>query len=175
LLRACLDSLPLADPRVEVIVVDSASADGTPSMVAAEFPAVHLIASPDNLGYTRGNNVGLQAARGRSLFILNPIRVLGDALAVMQRCLGASAVGLVGPQLRGRRAGAIRGGVSTLALTFREHLAQRLAPPAGRRYYARRPARRRAAEVDWGGRGAVRRAAWEQVGGLLRASPHSAS
>ena len=32
-------------------------------MVAAEFPAVRLIASAENLGYSRGNNLALRAAR----------------------------------------------------------------------------------------------------------------
>ena len=46
-----------------VIVVDNASADGTPQMVAAEFPQVRLEANPTNRGFTGGNNDGLAAAR----------------------------------------------------------------------------------------------------------------
>jgi N-acetylglucosaminyl-diphospho-decaprenol L-rhamnosyltransferase len=64
LLRKCLTSLlldvqqaGLADARV--IVVDSASADGTPAMVRAEFPAVELIACDENVGFVRGNNLAL--------------------------------------------------------------------------------------------------------------------
>jgi len=174
LLRACLASLPLADPRVEVIVVDSASADGTPALVAHDFPTVHLIASAENLGYTRGNNTGLRAARGRYLFILNPDTViLGDALAVMQRYLDAHpAVGLVGPQLRWPEGGAqsTRRRFPSLALTFFESTwLQRLAPRGWlRRYYAEDLPADAPAEVDWvvGAALFVRRAAWEQVGGL---------
>lgn len=173
-LRACLASLPLADPRVEVIVVDSASADGTPALVAQEFPTVQLIASPENLGYTRGNNTGLAAARGRYLFILNPDTiVLGDALAVMQRYLEAHPeVGLVGPQLRWPEGGAqsTRRRFPTLALTFFESTwLLRLAPRGWlRRYYAEDLPADAPAEVDWvvGAALFVRRAAWEQVGGL---------
>lgn len=65
LLRACLRSVFEAATQsagrltVTVVVVDSASTDGSAAMVAAEFPRAHLIASPINLGYTGGNNLAL--------------------------------------------------------------------------------------------------------------------
>ncbi len=64
LLASCLRSL-FADldrwgGATEVWVVDNASADGTPEMVAQDFPAVHLIASPENLGFAAGNNLALR-------------------------------------------------------------------------------------------------------------------
>lgn len=62
LLRGCLASLLREAPiDTTVIVVDSASTDGTPDMAQAEFPAVHLIACAENIGYVRGNNLGLRA------------------------------------------------------------------------------------------------------------------
>ena len=86
----------------EIIVVDNASADGSAAMVAAEFPAVRLIANTENVGFTRGNNQGLAVARGRYVFFLNPdTEVVGDALAVMVAYLDAHPeVGALGPQLR---------------------------------------------------------------------------
>jgi len=66
LLRRCLSSVYTAAAssadrlNVEVLVVDSASSDDSAAMVAADFPTTQLIASPTNLGYTGGNNVGLQ-------------------------------------------------------------------------------------------------------------------
>jgi len=73
LLRRCLASLPAgAAPRTtEVIVVDNASRDGSVEMVRAEFPDVQLIASDENLGFARGTNLGLAAARGRFRMWLN--------------------------------------------------------------------------------------------------------
>ena len=173
-LRACLASLPLADPQVEVIVVDSASADGTPAMVAAEFPTVHLIGSPDNLGYARGNNVGLQAARGRCLFVLNPDTVIvGNALAVLTQYLDTHpAVGLVGPRLLTPTGGtqSSRRRFPTPALLFFESTwLQRLAPRGWlRRYYVEDLPDDAPAEVDWvvGAALCVRRAAYAQVGGF---------
>ena len=71
-------------------------------MVAAEFPAVRLIANTENVGFTRGNNQGLAVARGRYVFFLNPdTEVVGDALAMMVAYLDAHPeVGALGPQLR---------------------------------------------------------------------------
>ena len=65
LLRACLQSVyeDLARTpglEAEVIVVDNASADGSAAMVAEEYPLVHLVASQENLGFARGNNVALR-------------------------------------------------------------------------------------------------------------------
>jgi N-acetylglucosaminyl-diphospho-decaprenol L-rhamnosyltransferase len=65
LLTACLRSLfadlDLSSLDAEVWVVDNASADGTPAMVARDFPDVHLVASQKNLGFAAGNNVALKA------------------------------------------------------------------------------------------------------------------
>ncbi len=66
LLKVCLESLLASLARTpelaaEVWVVDNASADGSAAMVAEAFPAARLIASPENLGYSAGNNLALQA------------------------------------------------------------------------------------------------------------------
>ena len=44
---------------LRVIVVDNASHDNSAAMVARDFPQAMLIASPTNLGFTGGNNLGL--------------------------------------------------------------------------------------------------------------------
>jgi GT2 family glycosyltransferase len=74
LLRACLATLRGATRAVsaEVIVVDNSSQDGTPAMVAAEFPEVTLIANPTNDGFARANNRALKNTRGRFVLLLNP-------------------------------------------------------------------------------------------------------
>lgn len=103
LLQQCL--LSIAADRsglvLQVIVVDAASADGTPEMVREQFPWVHLIACEDNVGFPRGNNLGLKAARGRYVLLLNPdTRVIGGALLTMTDYLHENpTVGAVGPQL----------------------------------------------------------------------------
>ncbi|OGE84263.1 MAG: hypothetical protein A2846_02940 [Candidatus Doudnabacteria bacterium RIFCSPHIGHO2_01_FULL_49_9] len=61
-LRQCLRSVfnSTAKSAFEVFVVDNASADGSAEMVAAEFPKVRLIKNPENLGYSKANNVALR-------------------------------------------------------------------------------------------------------------------
>ncbi len=171
-LRACLASLPLADARVEIIVVDAASSDGTPEMVRAEFPGVKLLASPENLGYSRGNNLGLAQAQGRFALILNPdTELVGDALARMAAYLDANPrVGVVGPRLvlPDGSTQPSRRRFPSLALAFFE--STWLAPLAPRsmlaHYYAEDLPPDKLVEVDWlvGAALMVRRQVWEQVG-----------
>ncbi len=73
LTRACLRSVYASQRRitVETIVVDNASTDHTTECLQTEFPNAHFIMNSANLGFSRGNNVGLQAASGRYLLLLN--------------------------------------------------------------------------------------------------------
>ena len=87
--------------RVEVIVVDSASSDGSADMIRARYPWVRLLAQDDNVGFTRGNNLALEAAQGRHLMLLNPDTVVhGDALNQLVNALDAQpTVGIIGPRV----------------------------------------------------------------------------
>jgi N-acetylglucosaminyl-diphospho-decaprenol L-rhamnosyltransferase len=78
LLHRCLVSVVAECERVaiEVVVVDNASEDGSAAMVTADFPAVRLLASPDNLGFARGCNVGVGASKGDWVVLLNPDTVV---------------------------------------------------------------------------------------------------
>lgn len=73
LLRKCLRSVEKAKKgiNVEVIVVDNASIDATPDMVAKEFPWVNLIRKHENHGFGENNNYGMEKARGRYVLLLN--------------------------------------------------------------------------------------------------------
>jgi GT2 family glycosyltransferase len=74
LLRKNLQSIfKLTDGlEFEVIVVDNASKDGSVQTVASEFPKVNLIASNENLGFAKANNLGLEQARGKYVLFMNP-------------------------------------------------------------------------------------------------------
>jgi len=73
LLRECLHSVRdySGGLTVETIVVDNASHDGSPEMVATEFPEVLLLRSKVNLGFGVANNLGIEKATGRYLLLLN--------------------------------------------------------------------------------------------------------
>ena len=66
-----IETLPLDDASLEVIVVDNASKDDEASVIAQRFPQVKVIRSPQNLGFAGGNNIGIRAAHGRYLFFIN--------------------------------------------------------------------------------------------------------
>ncbi len=103
LLRDCLRSLiaDQGDLAMEIIVVDGASADGSAAMVADEFPSVCLIASNENLGFPKGNNVGMGVANGRFLLLLNPDTIVkrGALATILTYLQNNPAIGLVGAQL----------------------------------------------------------------------------
>jgi N-acetylglucosaminyl-diphospho-decaprenol L-rhamnosyltransferase len=171
-LRACLGSLPANTLEVETIVVDAGSTDGTAEMVRAEFPWVRLIASSENLGYSKGNNLGLTHARGRYAFILNPdTELTSDTLARLREHMDANArVGVLGPKLvlpdQSIQASRRRF-PSIMTALFESTWLQPLAPPGVlRAYYAADLPVDQAIDVDWlvGAALFVRREAWEQVG-----------
>ncbi|WP_414902095.1 glycosyltransferase family 2 protein [Sphingomonas flavalba] len=71
---ACLASLYAHPPAVpfEVILFDNASPDDSVAAIAAAYPQVRLIASPDNLGFGAGNNAAAKLATGDRILLLNP-------------------------------------------------------------------------------------------------------
>ncbi len=77
LLKICLDSIVKFTKNVnyEVIVVDNASTDDSPEIIKSLDPQVyHLktIFSQENGGYTKGNNLGIRAAKGKYVLVQNP-------------------------------------------------------------------------------------------------------
>lgn len=58
--------------RFHCVVYDNASSDGSAEAIAAEFPQVELIASGDNLGFAKANNVVAAQASTDWLLLLNP-------------------------------------------------------------------------------------------------------
>jgi GT2 family glycosyltransferase len=73
LLRACLESLQRQEGvRLEVIVVDNGSEDGSADMAAREFGGfTRLIRNAENRGFCAANNQGIRTARGAFVALLN--------------------------------------------------------------------------------------------------------
>ncbi len=114
LLHRCIasvhDSLANAGIGYQIVVVDNASADGTPAMLRAEHPDVVLIESGRNLGFAGGNNLALRRVLSSEsgynskldyVLLLNPdTEVFGDAIPRLVRYLDAHPdVAVVGPRL----------------------------------------------------------------------------
>jgi GT2 family glycosyltransferase len=101
----CLASLLYQDyPRLDVILVDNHSQDGTVEAVSTKFPEVQVIASPENLGYASGNNLGMQTAmeRGCEVFFLvnNDTRLSPDCVSTLVSALENNpSAGAAGPMV----------------------------------------------------------------------------
>lgn len=61
---------------MEVLVVDNASTDGTPEMIAGEFPEVRLIALAENVGQCKGLNIGLENSNAEIVISLDNDAIL---------------------------------------------------------------------------------------------------
>lgn len=94
-----------ADLEYEIIVVDNASTDSSVDYIERKilprFNQVKLVKAKTNGGYAAGNNLGIKAASGRYLVIMNPDIVIWDnSLKQMILFMDASqAVGIAGPRL----------------------------------------------------------------------------
>lgn len=175
LLRVSLRGLATAKLSIhyEIIVVDNASGDTSVDVVRHEFPNVNLIVSPVNGGFAAGNNLGLRAARGEFVIIMNPDLAVfpGVIENLVDYMRQHKEVGLLAPQLRSPD-----GTVQVSAYRFPSlGIAMLRRTPLGKLPWGRRKLRSylmldadltSTHAVDWvlGGCMVVRRSALERVG-----------
>ena len=107
-----METLPLEDKSIEVIVVDNASTQDEATIIEQRFPQVTVIRSPKNLGFAGGNNLGIQAAHGKYLFFINNDTLLKPQTSVspqpsalslqplVDRLESSSSIGAVCPKIR---------------------------------------------------------------------------
>lgn len=76
--RECLRSVhsSTTGASFEIVVLDNASGDGTPEMVAREFPDSRVLALEENVGFAAGVNRAVEASRGDYVLLLNPDTVV---------------------------------------------------------------------------------------------------
>ena len=60
----------------EIIVIDNNSSDNSCTMMKQLFPKVKLIENKENIGFPKGNNIGVARAQGEFICILNPDTVV---------------------------------------------------------------------------------------------------
>ncbi len=71
-LEKCISSLfAQSYPNVEIILVDNASSDDSINYLRKEFPSIKIIANKENIGFAKGNNIGIKAANGELIATLN--------------------------------------------------------------------------------------------------------
>jgi hypothetical protein len=99
----CLESLRerCSDICPEVIVVDNASTDGTPDLIAKDFPEFKLIHNSENLGFAKANNIGIAQSSGEYVCLVNSdVKFTSDCLSPMLKFLSENPqVGMVGPKM----------------------------------------------------------------------------
>ena len=108
-----LDTLPLEDRSIEVIVVDNASKTDEASIIEQRYPKVKVVRSDRNLGFAGGNNLGIKAAHGKYLFFLNNDTIIlsekgkvnSEKFApafqpLINRLESSSRIGVVCPKIR---------------------------------------------------------------------------
>jgi len=102
LTRYCLKNIFASKPNLdyEVIVVDNASPEGIEKL-KTKFEQVKFIEVEENKGFSAGNNVGLKAAKGKYLLIINPdVVIVNGALEKLVSFMEEnSQVGIAGPKL----------------------------------------------------------------------------
>ncbi len=76
----CLHSLrrALVGIDAEVCVVDNHSDDGTVDFLREKFPEIKVIASPQNLGFARANNLAIRQTESEFVLLLNPDTFVGE-------------------------------------------------------------------------------------------------
>ena len=79
-IKDCLESIFKQNHKVdfEVLVSDNGSTDGSVKYVRDTYPQVRLLENNANLGFAKGNNVGIRAATGEYVLILNPDTIVHE-------------------------------------------------------------------------------------------------
>jgi GT2 family glycosyltransferase len=94
----------LAEPGVEVLVVDNGSPEPATERLAREAPAVRCLRSAENLGYAGGGNLGMRAAMalGADVVLLfnNDARLAPGAIAAANQVLASDdTIGVLGAKV----------------------------------------------------------------------------
>ncbi len=100
IIRDCLASLvaqDVSDFELELIVVDNGSRDGSREIIEAQFPAIRVIALPENLGFAAGANVGIATSVGEYVLLINNDARADPGLvqALLDSASGDATVGAV--------------------------------------------------------------------------------
>lgn len=100
LLKQTIKSIPHHDDW-EIIIVDNASTDGSIDMIQKDFPQLHLIQNPKNLGFAAANNLGISASTGEYIMLLNSdTQIIDDAIEKLINYLDENEkVGAITPKV----------------------------------------------------------------------------
>ncbi len=98
---ALIDTIPFND-SLEVIVVDNGSLNSEADIISKRYKQVKVIKSAKNLGFAGGNNLGIQVAHGKYLFLINNDTFFEDfnTKALVERLESSPNIAIVCPKIR---------------------------------------------------------------------------
>ena len=98
---ALIETIPFND-NLEVIVVDNASQNQEAETISKRFPQVKVIKSDNNLGFAGGNNLGIKAAQGKYLFLINNDTIFKDfnIQPLIDRLESSTNIAVVCPKIK---------------------------------------------------------------------------
>lgn len=98
---ALIDSITFNED-MEVIVVDNGSKENEADILQEQYPNIKAIRSDQNLGFAGGNNLGIKAAKGKYLYLINNDTVFKEfnPQVLIQRLESTSEIGMVCPKIR---------------------------------------------------------------------------
>ena len=98
---ALIDSITFNED-MEVIVVDNGSIKDEANILRTKYPHIKAIRSDQNLGFAGGNNLGIKAAKGKYICLINNDTVFKkfNPQVLINRLESSSKIGMVCPKIR---------------------------------------------------------------------------
>ena len=98
---ALIDSITFNED-MEVIVVDNGSTENEASLLQTKYPQIKAIRSDKNLGFAGGNNLGIKAAKGKYLYLINNDTIFKkfNPRILIKRFEVSPKIGIVCPKIR---------------------------------------------------------------------------
>ena len=96
---ASIQKLTYPKAKIETIVIDNGSTDGSDHQIKKEFPKAKLIKNPKNIGFAKATNLGIKKAHGKYIFVTNNDVVLEKKCLknLIEYLISNPKVGVVGP------------------------------------------------------------------------------
>jgi hypothetical protein len=103
-LKQCIRQIKEMDVGLsyEIIVIDSNSQDGSVEMMRKYYPEIKFSAAKKNLGFHKGNNIGIKKAQGKYILIINTdiVFIYENAIKQMFDFMESHPrIALLGPQV----------------------------------------------------------------------------
>ena len=100
-LEQCINSIKTGSKglKIEIIIVDNNSTDGSVNMIKNEFPKCIVIENKKNVGFSKANNQGIRKSKGKYVLLLNPDTIieedtLSKCISFMEKNSEAGSLGV---------------------------------------------------------------------------------